>query len=223
MWKELWRILSESESLLDEARVETLEMLDHAKQMFDVILDAMVGEVGKGVIDEIARMDRVLNESQKCVRKKVFEHLAVSKGTGILTGLVLTSVVIDLERIGDYTKNMGEIVAFVPGRLDFGAKTEVYESVCERTKELFSLTRTAFEKNDEEAARESVRFYHGISRDVDAELREFMETGAPEDQVEKRTLALAMLLRYMKRVGAHLKNISTTVSNPFPEIGYRPS
>ena len=79
MWKELWRILREGESLLDEARIETLEMLDHGKAMFDVILKAMVGEVGEDVLDEIARMDRVLNESQKAVRKKAVRKKATRK------------------------------------------------------------------------------------------------------------------------------------------------
>lgn len=222
MWKDLWRILSEGESLLDEARFETIEMLDLAEQMFEVILDAMVEEVDESILERIASMDRVLNESQRCIRKKVFEHLAISKGRDLLSGLVLTSVVIDLERIGDYTKNMGELVVFIPGKLEFGKRDALYQSVSGRTRELFVRTKEAFEKGDAKAAREHVRFYHGISRDVDEALKQILEAGAPEDTVTKRVLGLAMLLRYLKRVAAHLKNICTALTNPFPSIGFRP-
>ena len=49
-----------------------------------------------------------------------------------------------------------------------------------------------------------------------------MKSGAPGETIEKSMLGLALLLRYVKRVAAHLKNICTAISNPFPAIGYRP-
>ena len=222
MWKDLWRILSHHESLLDEARSECLQMLDLAEDMYDVVLQAMVEQVHEGILERIAKMDRVLNERQRDVRKKVFEHLAVSKAQDLLTGLILTSVVIDLERVGDYTKNIGELVAFVPGRLEFGRYSERYASIATRTRELFGRTREVFTAWDAEAAREHVAFYDQISKDSDGLLMELMKSGAPGETIEKSMLGLALLLRYVKRVAAHLKNICTAISNPFPAIGYRP-
>ena len=45
---------------------------------------------------------------------------------------------------------------------------------------------------------------------------------APDEKVEKWVLGMAFLLRYLKRTAAHLKNICTAISNPFPEIGFKP-
>jgi phosphate uptake regulator len=222
MWKDLWSILSRGETLLDEALHETDAMFDRAREMFNLVVEAMVEEVHDDLRDRIARMDQVLNEEQITVRKKVFEHLATSHGRDLLQGLILTSVVIDLERIGDYTKNIGELVSLIPGRLDFGEYEERYESVVARTRTLFDRTREAFSAWDCDAAREHASFFHEISQEVDGTLNELLESGSPGESIEKRVLGLALLLRYHKRVGAHLKNICTAVSNPFPDIGFRP-
>jgi phosphate uptake regulator len=36
-----------------------------------------------------------------------------------------------------------------------------------------------------------------------------------------KTVAVALYARYLKRIGAHLKNITTTIVNPFDSIGYK--
>jgi len=222
MWKEIWDVLRSSDTLLDEARRDALGMLDLAQEMFELVIEAMVEEAQEDCIVRIARMDRVLNDQQQQIRKKVFEYLAVSKGSDLLGGLVLTSVVIDLERIGDYTKNIGEAVCLLPAKMEFGEYTDPYESVVARTRDLFRKTRDAFASNDAEGAVEAADFYHGIKNDVDRLLHEIIEVEEPDETVEKWVLGLAFLLRYLKRAAAHLKNICTAISNPFPTIGYKP-
>ena len=36
-----------------------------------------------------------------------------------------------------------------------------------------------------------------------------------------KTAAVTLYARYLKRIGAHLKNITTTLINPFDSIGYK--
>ena len=38
---------------------------------------------------------------------------------------------------------------------------------------------------------------------------------------ESKTVALALYARYLKRIGAHLKNITTVLVNPFDAVGYK--
>ena len=37
---------------------------------------------------------------------------------------------------------------------------------------------------------------------------------------EKKNAAVTLYARYLKRVGGHLKNITTTMLNPYEYIGY---
>ena len=36
-----------------------------------------------------------------------------------------------------------------------------------------------------------------------------------------KIVAVSLYARYLKRIGAHLKNITTTIVNPFDSIGYK--
>jgi len=38
---------------------------------------------------------------------------------------------------------------------------------------------------------------------------------------ESKTVSLALYARYLKRIGAHLKNITTVLINPFDAVGYK--
>ncbi len=38
---------------------------------------------------------------------------------------------------------------------------------------------------------------------------------------ESKTASLALYARYLKRIAAHLKNISTILINPFEAVGYK--
>jgi phosphate uptake regulator len=44
-----------------------------------------------------------------------------------------------------------------------------------------------------------------------------------EDKLDKpEAVTLALYVRYLKRVGAHLNNIASSIVNPFPRIGFKP-
>ncbi|MCB7130307.1 MAG: PhoU domain-containing protein, partial [Candidatus Brocadiales bacterium] len=72
--------------------------------------EASVESLRRSDISEIAidiyKMDKQINAYERDVRKKVMTHLAVTGSADLVSGLVLVSVVIDIERIGDYTKNI---------------------------------------------------------------------------------------------------------------------
>jgi phosphate uptake regulator len=156
------------------------------------------------------------------VRKKVFEHLAISRGRDLLEGLRITSIVVDLERIGDYTKNIGELVEMMPGRLDFGDHEKVFQKVKGLALDLFDLTYKALEEKDEEKASQAIREYDQVSKASDAQIKLVVAGKEMSETVEKRDVALLLFFRYTKRICAHLKNINTAVVNPFHQISYRP-
>ena len=220
MFKNLWRILSTNRDLMDEAHARTSEMLSATRRMFEMVVHAIKEDVEQDFRDQIARMDAEVNRKQIEVRKKVFEHLTMSHGDDLLFGLILTSVVGDIERIGDYTKNIGDLAAFFSGRLEFGEHEALFADFVHRTQELFRLTHLAFFGRDENAARQAQENYHDLATEADETLKAAFDRSAGDETIAKSQLAFLLLIRYLKRVGAHLKNICTAVINPYPEIGY---
>ena len=165
MWKELWNLLSERESLLSEAFTEAVHMLDLDREMFSKVVHALGDDLSSEELDEIRSMDRQLNKVQQDIRKKVFEHLAVSKGQDLLSGLILTSIVIDLERIGDYSKNIGDLVNLFDGSIDLGDRRDALYLQLDRSNEIFDLTREALAEQDKESAKKCMKLYGKISKD----------------------------------------------------------
>jgi len=221
MWKQLWHLIKQREDLLTEAYNDAADMLDRDRAMFAIVEAALGEELSDERLAEIRRMDLELNEQQQAVRRKVFEHLALAGGGDILGGLVLTSIVIDLERIGDYTKNIGEVVGLFPGRVDFGEDHALLDELRGLTLDLFDLARRALVDQDEVAARRCMERFHALSRLCDEKLAAILLSARSETGVERADLALALLVRYIKRVGAHLKNIASATVQPFPKIGYK--
>jgi phosphate uptake regulator len=221
MKRSFWKELLSADSLIDEAKADALRMLDAGLEMFNLVLYVLHEGGDKDTRRQIALMDKALNNLQREVRKKVFEHLVLSRGRDLLTGLQLTSIVIDLERIGDYTKNMAELIDLFPDGMDWSPFEEKYEQVRTYTLEQFENTRKALADQDEEEARVVTKNYDKVSKTCDSVLSGSFEADE-DDKIEKRFLGLVLIMRYFKRVNAHLKNTATSVINPFHEIGFRP-
>ena len=218
----IWEILRNSRSLLDEAWHDAEGMLVKCEQMYEMVIRALVDETSDQVLVQVANMDREINDSQRAVRKKVFQHLAVGRGTDLLRGLELTAIVIDVERIGDYTKNIGELSQMLKGRMDLGAYAAAFQQVHDLVSRMFRLTREALANRSPEKGKAAMDLYPRVSRICDRTLREVLGgEGDGEGCYLRSHLGLVLLLRYVKRVAAHLKNVCSAIVNPFHQIGFR--
>ena len=88
-------------------------------------------------------MDKKINEFERDVRRKVMTHLAVGGKEDIGSGLVLVSVVIDIERIGDYTKNIYDLALNHPKKLTSGSLESTLNDMENSTKD--PLLKTDYE------------------------------------------------------------------------------
>ena len=99
----IWR----SEDLLSQAWDESREMLEFSEDMFSSAVKYLRRGVKIKKLKKLKKEDKKINEFQQNVRKKVVTHFSVSKNIDNLpNGLVLLNMVIDVERLGDYTKNI---------------------------------------------------------------------------------------------------------------------
>ena len=219
MLDKLMNLLGSTEQLLDASRNDCLEMVRKTREMFVISIEALRGEVTDEVWNRLALMDREVNRQQMEVRRKVFSHLAVARSSDLLTGLQLVSLVSDVERVGDYTKNIGELAMSSSGPLDFGGYEEGVIDTERRMLALFDMTHKAIADSDPTAAQGVMQDYRDISFFCDKSLEEILGD-APDEGVGASALVLVLHLRYLKRVGAHLKNAASVIVNPYHRIGY---
>ena len=152
----------------------------------------------------------------------VFEHLSLSSQSDLLLGLQILNIVIDIERIGDIIKNIADVGEFLPGQIDFGEHAKDFEGLEKDTKEIFKLTLEGLMETDSKKGEEVTIRYESVAKRCDQAIKEMLRSD-DSHMVEKNYVAMALLFRYVKRINAHLKNIATTLVNPFHRIGYRPN
>lgn len=207
--------------LLKECIDMTIKMLHLGQDMFQLVTTALVEDAPPEDVRNIKRMDKEMNRLHREVRRKVYEHLSLRGTRDLYFSLVLLSVVDDSERVGDYDKNIAEIITLVPRRLDFGSYTDEFNLLWKRTNQFFDATITAFSEDDEEKAQLVLEHYGTVSDTCDGMIEAILG-GDGNEMIPRDLVALILIVRFFKRVNAHLKNIASTLTNPFHRIGYRP-
>jgi phosphate transport system protein len=219
MFREILAILRRAD-LLKQAMEEAEEMLSKAELMFRAAMD-MTMERKKPDMD-IYEKDREINRMEWEVRQKVLEHLVVgSRKQDVPAALILTSAVVDIERIGDYSKNIFELADICPQEVIIEEDHAMFFREIEaQILEIFALTRSAHKEADAQKAQTAMDMHWRISERCDGMYEHLaLEQGLCAEYAVIYTL----LSRYLKRVSSHLKNIASSVVNPFPRMGFRAS
>jgi len=219
MFKQIFEIFK-SDSLYEQALSECHEMLDIDLTMFKESIKSLRKSDTAAINIDIFAMDKKINEFERDVRRKVMTHLAIGGKEDIGSGLVLVSVVIDIERIGDYTKNIYDLAVNHPKKLIGGSMEDRLSEIEKISFNLFEESIYAFKNQDIEKARGLMGHYKdNISSQSDAITNEII-TGEVSDLDVGSASAVGLYSRYLKRIAAHSRNIISSVVNPFERIGY---
>jgi len=209
---EFWK----TSDLLSVAYADTEKMLRTARDMFEYSMRVMIEKEKEK--EDIYKKDRELNELQVEVRRKVLEHLALNPAQDITPALTLITIVKDIERIGDYSKNVIELAHRYPDPLKGGYIEEI-KAMERRVQENFRKTIESFIEGNREKGREVMESHAVIARECEEMIDKIMED---ETLSAKLAVIYVLLIRYLKRVSAHVKNVASSVVNPFPKVDYKP-
>jgi len=216
MWKELLSVFK-GVGLQQAAFDEALLMLQASHSMHR---DAVTALHNPGVlVADIYERDRQINRYERDVRRKILTHLSVSPKPDINLGLVVTAIAVDIERIGDLTKNIAELAAGSPEKFNGGELQEEIRELEVIVNRMFRDIGPALEGLDEEMARAVIRDHKELSGRVEKGIQLLRTEKALAGQAG-RAVTAALYLRYLKRVSAHLKNVATSVVNPYDRIGF---
>ena len=221
MIKELLEVFRRT-SPLNEAFERSREMLREDREMFEAALRSLRERDDARLEIDVYTKDRMINAYEREVRRKIYTHLAVSgpRRRDLNAGLVLASVVIDIERIGDYTKNIVELALHHPERLRCGTFESNVKKIEATARTMFELLLESLPESDVAKAREVMSEHWWIARRVDdivSSLTEKDDASLPG----REAVTTALYLRYLKRISAHLMNIASSIVNPFERIGFR--
>ena len=216
----LWK----SEDLLSQAWEESFKMMVLSNEMFNAAIRYLRRGEKIKTLKNLKKRDREINEFQKSVRKKVVTHFSISqKVKDFPSGFVLLNIVVDVERLGDYTKNILDLAIHYPDPLVsedcLSSLKEIEDDILSR----FADTLTAIEQQDEKLAKKLLKSYRKSFSSISDKIVNDSISGQQGYRDQKEAAAVTLYARYLKRVGGHLKNITTTMLNPYEEIGYRPS
>ena len=166
---------------------------------------------------EIRRMDVEVNKLERKIRKQVIQRLSLRGTTQqVPYSLLLMSLVKDVERIGDYAKNLSEVVDFSSDPLPDDEITAELREFRKFVETAFGSTAEIFSASDREGAIELITAGRGLAQRSDALLSRI----ARSDYNASLTTSAILGTRYYKRIGAHLLNILSSVVMPLHKLDY---
>ena len=211
-----------SEDSLSQAWASSNEMLTLSHEMFVDSVNALRSGEKNKVIKSIKQRDTDINEYHRDIRKKVVTYYSISKDvTNIHSGLVLINMVVDIERLGDYTKNILDLAKHHPEKLISENISDDLRVIEKAVIGRFGDTIKAVEKMDEEIAKDLIKSYRNDLGKLSDNLVACSISGDLQIGEEHKASSMVLYARYLKRIGAHLKNITSVVVNPFESVGYK--
>ena len=206
---------------MDRAYQRSFMMLDLTREMFLKAKESLRFREDKDVDLNIRDQDLEINKYEREVRRNVFNHLVVGGKADLPSALVLVSIIVDIERIGDYTKNIVELALDHAGKLNGGKFEKNLQRVEAAVEDNLIKTRACFETGDKKSALNLLEKYKWVNDVCDDSLIALIK----EDDKDIRSgdsVALGIYFRWLKRINSHLRNITTSVVNPFDRIGFEP-
>jgi phosphate transport system protein len=202
---------------IDEVRATIVRMLEDGHDIFVTASDALFGGgKSKATKREVRSTDQEINQMQSDVRRSLMIHSSVNPGD-LAVVLQYASIVKDAERVGDYAKNLYDLVRYganFAGAPDEGELASYRDSVANLILEAASV----FDAVDSDRAQELINKADGFLKDYDAQVK--AQCQVPVDTNAQVAVSRALYYRFLKRTTAHVMNVLTSLVQPLDRLDY---
>ena len=210
-----------SDNLLSQAWEDSLRMLSLSNDIFVQSIQYFNSGENIDAVKALKKEDQSINDYYQLVRRKVLTHYSIDKPPiDTSGGLTLINMVVDIERIGDYCKNISDLTLMREGSMNFGELSNEIKSIEEEVESRFTKTIKAIQDQDEALADELLKSYKKMITKVSDDIVKNVASGKIQFKDSSQGASIVLYARYLKRIGAHLKNITSTIVNPYDRIGY---
>lgn len=202
---------------LENVESQLLAMLDSCQQTFALATGATFGELDiTDSGDQLEAIDKAMNKTERAIRRELLVHGTV-RGAEVDMGLMLTymSVAKDIERIGDYCKNIWNL-AQAGIDLSGGTDSEDLRADCAEVKELITSAHYAFSEQNEQMVHDLIPRIKEDTRHHDEQVTALIGSDSPAHVAVPR----ALFYRYLKRISSHLSNVLSSVVMPVDRLDF---
>ncbi|MEA3296801.1 MAG: PhoU domain-containing protein [candidate division Zixibacteria bacterium] len=217
---EKFKELFGSENLLDVAFNVTLTMLEFDHKMYNAARVTLRESDTDQLPFDVRKTDRKINRYERQVRRKVLTHLTIAGTHNLAPGLALVSIVIDVERIGDYTKNIVGLATQHKKKLRGNSFETTLQEIETLNDEIFLKVIDILKNQDKKKGREVMQIEESTAKKAESVINS-MITAKDKKLDTGDAVCLCLYVRHLKRINAHLTNIASSIVNPFPRIGFR--
>jgi phosphate uptake regulator len=156
-----------------------------------------------------------VNELEREIRRELLVHSSVFGGIDTPAILVYMSIVKDIERVGDYAKNLLDL-ALDGADLSTVPDAAEWQRLRGEVAQYIADAGDAFRSRDAQKSRRLMtrgdRLLDGFDEGVSSLVR--------QDEPGTQAVARALTHRYLKRVIAHLMNVLSAVVMPLDKLDY---
>jgi len=206
-----------SESQLEQTESKVGQMLGDARHSFDLATSALLAGAQASVVGEdVHTTDKRINATERDIRRDLVVHVSVhSAGADVPMILAYMAVAKDIERIGDYAKNIFDLAN---QGIDLSAADDLEQlaSYRQRISLLISQTAQTFLDRATEEARTFIAEADLLLKEFDERINECVTSDRPSRYGVPR----ALYYRYLKRITAHLMNVLTVLTMPVDRLAY---
>ena len=160
--------------------------------------------------------DREINRMEQKVRRQVISQVTFSSPVHRTRLLAFLSFVKDVERLGDYAKNLIEAAELLPPSLPQPGVPEGLKRIRGDVEAILDETYSVLDNSDEARAWSLLDQGHQVSLRCDA----LVESLAASSLPAAIAVPSALATRYYKRLTKHLMNLLSSVVMPLDRIGY---
>jgi phosphate transport system protein len=201
---------------LDRIEVTLQRMIADDLHSFELAMSALLGERSPHEVGaELRATDHGVNSAERDIRRELVVHASVQGAIDTPAILIYMSIVKDIERIGDYAKNLYDL-AVDGADLSTGLHTGEITSLANDIPVFITEAADAFRDRDE--ARSKALMHRGDELlDVfDSRVSALVREEHPDHQ----SVAVALTHRYLKRIVAHTMNVLSAVVMPVDRLDY---
>lgn len=203
-------------SSLEAIETRIQEMLATSGEVLRLAISAFEPAVSaKELGEQVRTTDRVVNRTERSIRRELVVHVSVHSGADLPLVLVYMSIIKDIERIGDYAKNIWDVAVVLEER---GAEPDLagIAPLFERTVALIDEIAGIYSSRDVDGATAALNRCDGWLDEYDDNVEDLMRSPVPSTV----GVPQALLNRHLKRITAHLMNVLTAVVMPVDRLDY---